>query len=159
MPVWHEPDEPAHPLRGIAAALRRAAGRPVLVVACDMPFLPPGLLAAPRRSATRRSWCPRPSGRLHPLCARYDARLLGALERRSAAERAAARDDRSARARADRRGASCAAFGDPERLLFNVNTPEDLARAEELLATRARRRRAAERRRGPCGTPGPRAAT
>jgi GTP:adenosylcobinamide-phosphate guanylyltransferase len=26
-----------------------------------------------------------------------------------------------------------AAFGDPERLLFNVNTPADLARAEELV--------------------------
>ncbi len=31
--------------------------------------------------------------------------------------------------------AEIARFGDPERLLFNVNTPADLARAEELLGT------------------------
>jgi GTP:adenosylcobinamide-phosphate guanylyltransferase len=28
-------------------------------------------------------------------------------------------------------------FGDPARLLFNVNTPEDLAEAERLLAPRS----------------------
>jgi GTP:adenosylcobinamide-phosphate guanylyltransferase len=27
-------------------------------------------------------------------------------------------------------------FGDPEKLLFNVNTPDDLRRAEEMLAPR-----------------------
>jgi molybdenum cofactor guanylyltransferase len=35
---WDEPDEPRHPLTGIVHALETAGG-PVLVCACDMPFV------------------------------------------------------------------------------------------------------------------------
>src|SRR5437764_7340068 len=35
---WDEPEEPRHPIAGIVHALERAAG-PVLVCACDMPFV------------------------------------------------------------------------------------------------------------------------
>src|SRR4051812_3660879 len=37
--LWIEPDEPRHPLAGVAHALRLAAGRPVLVVAVDLPLM------------------------------------------------------------------------------------------------------------------------
>ena len=33
---------------------------------------------------------------------------------------------------------SVARFGDPERIFFNINSPEDLERAEQLLAGRGR---------------------
>ncbi len=36
---WDEPDDEHHPARGIAFALDRAAGEPVLVCAADMPFV------------------------------------------------------------------------------------------------------------------------
>ena len=42
--VWHEPDQPHHPRAGIAHALERAAGRPVLVCAADMPLVTPELV-------------------------------------------------------------------------------------------------------------------
>ena len=45
VPRWDEPAEPVHPLTGIVAALTAARGRPVLAVACDMPFVTAELLA------------------------------------------------------------------------------------------------------------------
>src|SRR5690348_1240038 len=42
--VWHEPDEISHPLAGLVCALERA-GAPLVALACDMPFVTPGLLA------------------------------------------------------------------------------------------------------------------
>src|ERR1700733_2031483 len=44
--IWTEPAEPHHPLVGIVEALRRAAPRPVLVCAADMPFLTPAAVSA-----------------------------------------------------------------------------------------------------------------
>src|SRR6185312_15026060 len=46
VPVLTEPPQPRHPLLGIVVALRHAGGRPVLVVACDLPLLTPELLEA-----------------------------------------------------------------------------------------------------------------
>src|SRR6202012_6288367 len=43
--VLAEPAEPVHPLAGIVAALRQM-GRPLVVLACDFPFVPPALLPA-----------------------------------------------------------------------------------------------------------------
>ena len=42
--VWAEPAAPAHPLTGLVAALERA-GRPIVALACDMPFVSPALIA------------------------------------------------------------------------------------------------------------------
>lgn len=76
------------PLAGILALLERAAGRPVIVVACDMPYLDARLVRrlaeaklrapviAPRRRATEKNrdvW--------EPLFARYDASILTAARR------------------------------------------------------------------------------
>jgi molybdenum cofactor guanylyltransferase len=80
--VWHEPDEPVHPLLGIVTAVERAGG-PVVVTACDMPFVPPALLA---RLAAGPEAAVVASGRLEPFPARYEPAWLAALRTALAAE-------------------------------------------------------------------------
>jgi molybdenum cofactor guanylyltransferase len=79
--IWLEPEEPRHPLAGVVHALRCARGQPVVVVAGDMPFVTRGLVAALSRERSRGAVAvvPLASGRLQPLCARYEPRALGAL--------------------------------------------------------------------------------
>ena len=128
-PVWVESRRERHPLAGILEALERAGGA-VVVIACDMPFVTPALVAdLARRDGTV---VPEAGGRLHPLLARYDAGARAAL--------AAAYEARAPLHEAVRdagavilTAAEIARFGDPARMLFNVNAPADLARAQELL--------------------------
>ncbi|HET7574690.1 MAG TPA: molybdenum cofactor guanylyltransferase, partial [Solirubrobacterales bacterium] len=80
-----EPPQPRHPLAGIVAALRAGEGRPVVAVACDMPFVAPSLLAA-LAAAPEPLVVPAPRGRLQPLCARYAPTTLPALEAALGAE-------------------------------------------------------------------------
>ena len=129
-PVWLESRRERHPLAGILEALERAAGRAVVVVACDMPFVAPELVAD--LAARPGTVVPEAGGRLHPLLARYDP---GAREALAAAYEARAPLHEAVRdaGAAILTAAEIARFGDPARLLFNVNSPADLARAEELL--------------------------
>lgn len=123
VPRWDEPDEPQHPLTGVAAALRQA-GAPIVVVPVDLPYVSPGLLAAlaahPARLAVVEA-----AGRLHPLLGRFDPADADALE---AAARAGAPVVRTVtELGAVRIGADeVARYGDPARLLINVNRPGDL---------------------------------
>jgi molybdopterin-guanine dinucleotide biosynthesis protein A len=129
-------------LGGIHAAIVRAGG-PVLVVAWDMPFVPPGLLRALRDAGARTDAAVPESGSrrgVEPLCAYYSAACLPAIERRLDAsdmrvvsffddvrvERLPERDVRR--------------FGDPALLFMNVNTPDDLATAERHAADGVHRR-------------------
>jgi molybdenum cofactor guanylyltransferase len=132
VPIWTEPAEPAHPLLGIVTALERAEGRAVLACACDMPFVTAELalflaeLDAPLA-------VPRAAGRLHPLLGLYGAVRLGRL--RDALDRRAPLHETITALGARVVGEEeLRAFGDPGRLLFNVNTPEDLGRAQALLS-------------------------
>ena len=117
---------------GIHAALVHA-GTPVLVVAWDMPFVPPGLLRT-LRDAGRDSDAAVPESDsrrgLEPLCAYYSPACTGAIERRIAAgdRRVIAfyDDVRVARVPAE----VVSQFGDPALLFMNVNTPEERVRAE-----------------------------
>lgn len=126
VPRWDEPDEPQHPLVGVAAALRRAAA-PVVVVPVDLPRVAPGLLAAiaaqPARLAVVEA-----AGRLHPLLGRFDPADADALE---AAARAGAPVVRTVtELGAVRIGDDVVArYGDPARLLVNVNRRDDLSDA------------------------------
>lgn len=133
VPVRREPQEPRHPLRGILAALRDCAptDRPLLVVACDLPFVPPALLAA--LAATPEPLVlAAPGGRPQPLLGRYDPALLAVLE-------AAAADEgpltRTVAALGPRLlgDAELARFGDPALVALNVNTEEDLDEARKNL--------------------------
>lgn len=130
--VVREPADPSHPLCGIVAALRAAGGRPVVAAACDMPFAAPALLDA-LAGAPERLVVPAPGGKLQPLLARYGPELLPRLEAALAREEPLRRTvaSLSPRLLGD---AELARFGDPERLLFNVNDAQDLARAARLLA-------------------------
>jgi molybdopterin-guanine dinucleotide biosynthesis protein A len=130
---WDEPAEPTHPLTGIVAALTAARGRPVLAVACDMPFVTAELLAdLAARGGQADLVLPEAAGRLHPLLARWDPGLLPAL--RDALAREAPLHELAEELDATRIAeAELRRFGDPSRLLFNVNDRGDLERAGELL--------------------------
>jgi molybdopterin-guanine dinucleotide biosynthesis protein A len=133
-PVVTEPEEPRHPLLGIVTALRHAAGRPVLAVACDLPFVTPRLLEE-LATAAEPLVVAAPGGDPQPLLARYAPALLpeleAALERQEPLRRTVAALDPRLLGDAD-----LARFGDPARLTFNVNSPADLARAGDMLAER-----------------------
>ena len=126
-PVWMEPDEPSHPLAGIVAALEQGR-RPLVVCGCDLPFVPAGLLA---RLAQRTDplVVVEAAGRVHPLIGRYAPELLGDL--RDALDARRPLQEVVSELRGKR--LDVRRFGDPAVLTFNVNTPADLARAEELL--------------------------
>ena len=131
-PVWVEPDEPVHPLLGIVTALQQADGRAVLACACDLPFLTPAL-ADHVAGTDAHLLIPRAGGKLHPLFARYTHRLLPRL-REALAREAPLHETLSALDAVILDEEALRAFGDPARLLFNVNTPADLERAEAMLA-------------------------
>jgi molybdopterin-guanine dinucleotide biosynthesis protein A len=128
--VHTEPAEPVHPLAGIVAALRQT-GRPLVVIGCDFPFVPPALLRA-LADAPEPLVVPAPGGELQPLVARWAPALLPALEDALAREEPLRRTVAalSPRLLGD---AELAPFGDPARVFFNVNTPADLDTAARLL--------------------------
>jgi molybdenum cofactor guanylyltransferase len=129
--VVRERPEPVHPLAGLVAALEAADSRPVVVLGCDMPFVPPELISwlagLPDSVAVTFA-----GGRVHPLLGRYApdvAPLFAAAlaDPMPLTEAVVSLDPRIVHEREVRR------FGDPERMTFNVNSPQDLERAEELL--------------------------
>jgi molybdopterin-guanine dinucleotide biosynthesis protein A len=128
---WLEPAEPRHPLAGILEALARADG-PILACACDMPFVTADL-AAWLASLTEPLAVPRIGGRVHPMLARYSPELRDPLAAALVAERSLVEAVEAIGPRyvGDE---ELRRFGDPRQLLANVNTPDDLARAERLLA-------------------------
>ncbi|MGA9372523.1 MAG: molybdenum cofactor guanylyltransferase [Solirubrobacterales bacterium] len=127
--VVREPERPTHPLVGAITALGEAP-RGVLLLGCDMPFLTAELLRwlaslAPPAMASV-------GGRLEPLLGIYDE---GAIDPFSAA----LATEGSLRGAVESLGPrrideeELARFGDPERLVFSVNTQDDLIIAERLL--------------------------
>jgi molybdopterin-guanine dinucleotide biosynthesis protein A len=119
--VWAEPAQPSHPLTGVIAALERAAPRPVVVLACDLPFVPAELIA---RLAALDAPAAAPPGEGFP--ARYATAALPAL--RAGLERAA-----PLRAVLAELGAVEVAAGGAGHALLGINDPETLARAAALL--------------------------
>lgn len=121
--VWREPASPRHPLRGMVEALARAGGRPVLVCAVDLPFVPVSVLravmAAPGEVAVVAG---------QPLVGRYGASAAPSLS-------AAVREGRAARAAVAALDPVVVQVADAARVLFNVNTAADLAAAERMLGT------------------------
>jgi molybdopterin-guanine dinucleotide biosynthesis protein A len=120
--TWREPDQPRHPLAGIAWALAHAGGRAVLVCAVDLPFVD---------AATFRALCetapaaPVVIAAGQPLLGRYAPSSTDALA-------AAVAEGRPARAAVA--ALSPVEIAVPPRALFNLNTPADLARAEAMVA-------------------------
>jgi len=129
--VVREPARPLHPLSGVVAALRAAAGRPLVVLACDMPLVAPGLLAALAR-APEPLVAPELDGRVEPFPARVAPSLLPALEPALEREEPLRRTLESLAPRLLDE-AELARFGDPRRICLGINDADDLRRAERLL--------------------------
>ncbi|MGH7701218.1 MAG: molybdenum cofactor guanylyltransferase [Gemmatimonadales bacterium] len=128
----------ARPGAGSLGGIYTAVGAdpaPVLCVAWDMPFVAADLLRALVEGAAGfDAFLPESGGRrgLEPLCAVYGPACGPAIER------ALARGDlRAIGFHPDVRVGTLSLddvrrYGDPDALFFNVNTPDDLARAEAL---------------------------
>lgn len=130
-PVLREPEQPRHPLTGVVAALRAGEGRAAVAIACDLPFAAPGLIRL-LADAPDRLVVPKLDGRLQPLLARYEPILLPELEAALEREEPLTRTVESLGPRLLGED-ELAQFGDPHRLLFNVNDADDLRQAEGLL--------------------------
>ena len=119
-------------LGGIYTAVTAGPG-PALAVAWDMPFVTAALLEAlVGGAADYDAFLPESGGRrgLEPLCAVYGPACRAPIERQLAGDdwRAIGFHDQI---RVGRLPLECVrARGDPERLFFNVNRPEDLVEAE-----------------------------
>ncbi len=81
--LWIEPDEPRHPVIGVIEALRRAEGRAVLIIACDLPLLTSEVVALIASADAEGSVAVLASaaGRPQPLLARYQPAALALLEK------------------------------------------------------------------------------
>ena len=125
----------AGPAAGIETALLYAPGAVAVLCAVDTPFVTSALLA----DAVRRVHCgaiaaaPFHEGLWHPLCGACAPALLPHL---TAWLDDGRRDLQALYKQVDATplaGAEFAAFGEPGRLLMNVNTPAELERAAALL--------------------------
>lgn len=128
----------AGPLAGLEAGLFHARYPLAFVAAGDMPFLSPGLVSealARLRAGGAYAVAPRPGGRWEPLCAAYSRSALdhvsraldgGARAVRELLEKLPEVEEITER--------ELRRFGEPELLLMNVNSPEDLARAREAVS-------------------------
>lgn len=134
LPCWPDLRPDCGPAAGLETALERHGG-PVVVCAVDLPLVPPGLLrlALHRVRAGALAAVPRHAERWQPLAGAYAPDVLPALRRWLDA------GERDLQGWLDRIAArplgpaTLRAWGPPERLLLNVNTPEDLDRAREAL--------------------------
>lgn len=120
------------PAAGILGAARAAPGRPLLVLACDLPAVPAELLAALAERADGGGAdlvLPHWSRGVEPLVGWYGTRALAALASRVAAGEyslggLSVRPDLAV---AFLEGGALSGFGDPEAVFRNVNRPEDLS--------------------------------
>ncbi len=126
----------AGPLGGIHAALTAAADCDAVVcVAGDLPFVAPALLEALRdRAPGADAVAPRAAGGIEPLCARYARGLLPGVDARLRAGALAVHALLEGLMVEWIEGAALTALDPDGRSFFNINTPEDLRRAEALAA-------------------------
>jgi molybdenum cofactor guanylyltransferase len=127
-----EPDLPRHPLRGIVSALEHTRG-PVVVCACDMPFVNAGVIRMladlPDALAVVQA-----GGHPQPMLGRYTPLVLDALIAAMTADSPVRDTLRAAGARL-LPSESLDAWGDPELIVRDIDTPEQLAAAEALVAS------------------------
>lgn len=121
VPVLVEPGEPRHPAVGIVCALEHAGERGVLVCACDMPFVSAAVLA---RLVEARGVASVGGASPEPLLGFYGFDALDVLRR-------GAEEGAPMHALVATLGRLAIEVG--REVAFNVNTPEDLACAEEIL--------------------------
>jgi molybdenum cofactor guanylyltransferase len=123
---WDEPEEPRHPLTGIAHALERAGG-PVLVCAADMPFVTPdachSLIEAACGAGAVDAAVAVAAGVIQPVLGLYAPSALDTFKQAPPdaplTQTVAALDP--------------VRVALPPRLVRSIDTPEDLAEAEAQL--------------------------
>ena len=114
------------PAAGILGAAAAYPGRPLLVLACDLPRVPVELLAELACFEGYDWVVPRWDRGLEPLCALYAPAALAVLaEKGLRAPHRLAAEDLAIRYL---EGDDLARFGPPEEVFLNLNTPEDLER-------------------------------
>jgi len=123
---WDEPEKPRHPLVGIVHALERAQA-PVLVCAADMPFVTAdacrALIAGAAGATSAHAAVALSEERLQPVFAVYAPSALESLR--------AANAEASLTAAVEQLEPVRVAV--PPPLVRSVNTPDELAAAEEEL--------------------------
>jgi molybdopterin-guanine dinucleotide biosynthesis protein A len=135
IPVHRDVNPGCGSLGGIYTALVKAAHPLVFCVACDMPFVDPGLVTFLLGEMERGSFqavIPTVDGEAEPLCAVYSRNSLPVVERDLDT---GVRRIKSTLASLKVRAVDADEMRpfDPElRTFFNINTPEDLKRASEM---------------------------
>jgi molybdopterin-guanine dinucleotide biosynthesis protein A len=124
-------------LGGLYTALAEAPTEQVLVIACDMPFVTAPFLArlaalGAAGGPVADAVVPRDARGLHPLCASYARRIAGRLRAHLDAGRLRVIDALSELEVRHMGPDELEPFDRDGRLLLNVNTPDDYARARAL---------------------------
>ena len=128
-------------LGGLYTALTEAPTEQVLVLACDMPFITARFLehlAALGADPAYDAVIPRDAAGRHPLCASYRRQAAPALRARIDQRRLRVLDALDDLAVRDLGPDELHDYDPDGRLLLNVNTPEDYARAQESERTAKR---------------------
>ena len=122
------------PLGGLDAALAAARDPELVLLACDLPFVTARFLAhLLALTGAADAVVPRTERGYHPLCAAYTRACHAPVRRRLEEGRLALHglfEDVQVRVV---EGGELERFGDAERLLANVNTPDELRGLEALL--------------------------
>ena len=128
LPVFPDHIAGAGAIGGIYTALEVARAEFVVTVACDLPFLDAGLLArlVDLSRPCDGAWVHGAHG-VEPLIACYRRRARAAIEQAILAGRLRASDLGAEIRLAEMTVDEVRAFGAPERLLANINSPEDFA--------------------------------
>ncbi len=125
------------PLAGLEAGLTAARNPLVFVAAGDMPFLTEALVGYLLERLERSgadAVVPRYGGRTHSLCAAYNRGLLPRVGSALDGGVRAVRVFLEGLDEAEYVGDELRRFGDPDSLLMNINTPDDLRRARTEVA-------------------------
>ena len=116
------------PAAGILGAARAFDGRPLLVLACDLPGVTEPLLSRLHNGSEYDWFLPRHRGGVEPLCARYSPAILELLERQVATGVFALHTLLTADLEIGfLENEELQRLGSPAELFLNVNEPEDLA--------------------------------
>jgi molybdopterin-guanine dinucleotide biosynthesis protein A len=121
------------PLGGLHAALSAARGEALFLAACDMPYLSSAFVAHLFELAGEAdAVVPQSERGYHPLCAVYTRACLEPVAARLAERQLKMRELLGSVRTRVVPIEGIRQFGDPERLLTNVNTPADYAGLEAL---------------------------
>jgi molybdopterin-guanine dinucleotide biosynthesis protein A len=121
------------PLGGLHAALSAARGAALMLLACDMPYVSPAFIEYLFSFAGEADVVvPQTERGYHPLCAVYTRACMDVAASRLAERRLKMRELVDSMTTRVVPVEDVRRFGDPDRLLANVNTPADYAGLEAL---------------------------